>query len=75
MKEIKLSFKIKYSIKSEDIHWGEEELLRILLRIREKIFKEVFRRVQGARTLHKKPTGLFIVLKIREERYSTGFTA
>jgi hypothetical protein len=41
MKEIKLSFKISISLNQTNIHWIEEELLRI----REEVFKEVFNKV------------------------------
>lgn len=45
MKEIELSFKIRTSLKRTDVHWVEGELLRL----REKVFVEVFRRVMQER--------------------------
>jgi len=41
MKEIKLSFDLRIALKQTDVHWVEEELLRL----REEIFLEVLRRV------------------------------
>ena len=41
MKEIKLSFEVSIVLKETDVHWVEEELLRI----REEVFLEVLKRV------------------------------
>jgi len=37
MKEIRLSFELKIALKQTDVHWVEEELLRL----REEVFLEV----------------------------------
>ena len=41
MKEIKLSFEVSIVLERTDVHWVEEELLRI----REEVFLGVLRRV------------------------------
>mgnify|MGYP001774650706 CR=1 FL=1 len=41
MKEIRLSFDLRIALKQTDIHWVEEELLRL----REEVFLEVLRKV------------------------------
>jgi hypothetical protein len=41
MKEIEVSFKVNIALRQRDVHWVEEELLRI----REEIFWRVLRRV------------------------------
>lgn len=44
MKEISLSFQLRISLKQRDVHWIEEELLRL----REEIFLEVLKRILTA---------------------------
>lgn len=41
MKEVRLSFNLRIALKQTDVHWVEEELLRL----REEVFLEVLRRV------------------------------
>jgi len=41
MKEIKLSLDLRIALKQTDVHWVEEELLKL----REQIFLEILRRV------------------------------
>ena len=43
MKEIRLSFEVSIALKQTDVHWVEEELLRI----REELFLEVLKRVMA----------------------------
>jgi hypothetical protein len=71
MKEIKVSFKVNIALRQRDVHWIEEELLKV----REEIFLKVFRRVmeeiegevlKGAREC--KECGLEMVRNGREPR-------
>jgi len=47
MKEIRISFELRIALKQTDVHWVEEELLRL----REAVFLDVLRKVKGYRYL------------------------
>lgn len=44
MKEINLSFQLRISLKQRDVHWIEDELIRL----REEMFFEVLKRILAA---------------------------
>lgn len=71
MKEIRVSFEVNIALRQRDVHWVEEELLRV----REEVFLKVFRRVmeeiegevlRGARECEE--CGLEMVRNGREPR-------
>ena len=71
MKEMKISFEVSIVLERTDVHWVEEELLRV----REEVFLGVFKRVMGeieeevlGRTRVCKKCGLVLVRNGRELR-------